>query len=111
MKAITSTLDTRAEQTPHQLAYIFLKDGKNQELSIDYKTLQQESKAIAHTLLSLCSQGDRALLLYPQGLEFITAFLGCLYAFLELIKEDNLESSLDSQLVNFICEYAIASII
>ena len=80
MKAITSILDTRAEQTPNQLAYIFLKDGQNQESSIDYKTLQQESKAIADSLLSLCRQGDRALLLYPQGLEFITAFLGCLYA-------------------------------
>lgn len=80
MKAITSILDTRAEQTPNQLAYIFLKDGQNQESSIDYKTLEQESKAIADSLLSLCRQGDRALLLYLQGLEFITAFLGCLYA-------------------------------
>ncbi|MBI1240912.1 fatty acyl-AMP ligase [Umezakia ovalisporum] len=80
MKTITSILDTRAEHTPNQLAYIFLKDGQNQEICIDYKTLQQESKAIADTLLSLCSEGDRALLLYPQGLEFITAFLGCLYA-------------------------------
>lgn len=68
------------EQTPNQLAYIFLKDGQNQESSIDYKTLEQESKAIADSLLSLCRQGDRALLLYLQGLEFITAFLGCLYA-------------------------------
>ena len=80
MKAITSILDTRAEQTPNQLAYIFLKDGQNQESSIDYKNLEQESKAIADSLLSLCRQGDRALLLYTQGLEFITAFLGCLYA-------------------------------
>jgi acyl-CoA synthetase (AMP-forming)/AMP-acid ligase II len=80
METIISHLDTRAKYTPNQLAYIWLKDGKNQEIQIDYKTLQQQSKAIAFTLQSFCQEGDRALLLYPQGLEFITAFLGCLYA-------------------------------
>ncbi|MDH6098907.1 fatty acyl-AMP ligase [Anabaenopsis sp. FSS-46] len=80
METIISHLDTRAKYTPNQLAYIWLKDGKNQEIQIDYKTLQQQSKAIALTLQSFCQEGDRALLLYPQGLEFITAFLGCLYA-------------------------------
>lgn len=80
VQTIISILDTRAALTPNRLAYIFLKDGKDQEVRIDYKTLQQESKAIAATLQSFCAEGDRALLLYPQGLEFITAFLGCLYA-------------------------------
>ncbi len=80
MDQLITVLDKRAKQTPDQVAYIFLKDGHNQEESINYKTLQDQSRAIAVKLQSFCSEGDRALLLYPQGLEFITAFLGCLSA-------------------------------
>ena len=53
---------------------------KNQEQNITYQQLSQNSKNIAIKLQSLIPQGSRALLLYPQGLEFINAFLGCLYA-------------------------------
>lgn len=80
MDQLITVLDKRAKQTPDQLAYIFLKDGHNKEESINCKTLQDQSRAIAVKLQSFCSKGDRALLLYPQGLEFITAFLGCLSA-------------------------------
>ena len=37
-------------------------------------------RAIAAWLESHNLGGERALLLYPPGLEFITAFFGCLYA-------------------------------
>ncbi|MFN7502418.1 MAG: fatty acyl-AMP ligase, partial [Dolichospermum sp.] len=67
-------------QTPNQLAYIFLKNRENQEQNITYQQLSQNSKNIAIKLQSLIPKGSRALLLYPQGLEFINAFLGCLYA-------------------------------
>ena len=40
--------------------------------------LDQQARAIAAGLQSW--QGERALLLYPSGLEFIKAFFGCLYA-------------------------------
>lgn len=80
MNTIISILNTRAENSPNQLAYIFLKDGKNQEVKIDYKTLREKSIKIAAILQAVCLPGDRALLLYPQGLDFIAAFLGCLYA-------------------------------
>ena len=80
MNKLITILNQRAQQTPNQLAYVFLKDGHNQEESINYQILQNKSRAIAVKLQSFCSEGDRALLLYPQGLEFITAFFGCLYA-------------------------------
>ncbi|GAA1226035.1 fatty acyl-AMP ligase [Streptomyces rhizosphaericus] len=34
---------------------------------------------MAAALLRRCAPGDRALLLYPEGLDFAVAFLGCLY--------------------------------
>lgn len=77
---LISILNERANQTPNQLAYIFLKNRENQEQNITYQQLSQNSKNIAIKLQSLIPEGSRALLLYPQGLEFINTFLGCLYA-------------------------------
>jgi|LakMenEpi03Aug12_release.lakeMendotaPanAssembly.Ray.scaffolds.fasta_scaffold22354_6 acyl-CoA synthetase (AMP-forming)/AMP-acid ligase II/acyl carrier protein len=80
MTNLISILNHRAEQTPEQIAYIFLEDGNKQRQKISYRQLSQNAKSIAACLQALVSQGSRALLLYPQGLDFISAFLGCLYA-------------------------------
>ena len=80
MLNLLSVLDQRASQSPEKLAYIFLKDRENQEQTITYQQLSQISKRIAARLQSLIPPGAIALLLYPQGLEFIAAFLGCLSA-------------------------------
>jgi len=80
MLDLISILNQRASQTPNQLAYIFLKNRENQEQNITYQQLSQNSKNIAIKLQSLIPKGSRALLLYPQGLEFINTFLGCLSA-------------------------------
>jgi acyl-CoA synthetase (AMP-forming)/AMP-acid ligase II len=80
MVNLLSILDQRVSQTPERLAYIFLKDRENQAQTITYQQLSQISQRIAAKLQSLIPPGARALLLYPQGLEFITAFLGCLSA-------------------------------
>jgi len=42
--------------------------------------LDEKARAIAAYLQSQLSVGDRVLLVYPQGLESIAAFFGCLYA-------------------------------
>ncbi|MFK0734780.1 MAG: beta-ketoacyl synthase N-terminal-like domain-containing protein, partial [Gloeotrichia echinulata HAB0833] len=46
--------------------------------TMTYGELDKQARAIASHLQSM--RGKRALLLYPSGLEFITAFFGCLYA-------------------------------
>ncbi|NEO43855.1 MAG: SDR family NAD(P)-dependent oxidoreductase [Moorea sp. SIO4A3] len=63
---------------PNQLAYIFLKNGETQSGSLTYGELDKRARAIASHLQSM--PGERALLLYPSGLKFISAFMGCLYA-------------------------------
>src|SRR5579872_622101 len=70
----------RAQHQPDQRAYIFLSDGEQQESSLTYAELDQRARAIGKTLQSLHASGERALLLYPPGLDYIAAFLGCLYA-------------------------------
>jgi len=47
---------------------------------LSYGELDQRARSVAAVVQQLAKPGDRALLLYPPGLEFITAFFGCLYA-------------------------------
>src|SRR5262249_42731687 len=70
----------RAAIQPEQCAFTFLVDGEAQELSLTYAALDRRARAIAAQLQALTAAGERALLLYPPGLDFIETFLGCLYA-------------------------------
>jgi acyl-CoA synthetase (AMP-forming)/AMP-acid ligase II len=73
-------LSSRSAQTPDQMAYLFLVDGKKETPPLSYSQLERQAKAIAALLQKYQAQGERALLLYPQGSEVIAAFCGCLYA-------------------------------
>ncbi|NER97137.1 MAG: aminotransferase class I/II-fold pyridoxal phosphate-dependent enzyme [Symploca sp. SIO1B1] len=77
---LVKLLSYRAQNQPEQTAYIFLQDGERQEIHISYTELDLQARAIAASLQTRVSVGDRALLLYPSGLEYIAAFFGCLYA-------------------------------
>ncbi len=72
-------LRQRAQNQPEQKAYIFLQNGSTESGSLTYGELDRQAREIATSLQSLMAKGERALLLYPSGLEFITAFFGCLY--------------------------------
>ena len=71
-------LNHRAQSQSENNAYIFLQNGEIESASLTYGQLDAQARTIASCLRAY--QGERALLLYPSGLEFITAFLGCLYA-------------------------------
>ncbi|HVF55927.1 MAG TPA: amino acid adenylation domain-containing protein, partial [Pyrinomonadaceae bacterium] len=77
---LVDLLRLRASSQPEQLAYTFLLDGEKEEANISYGELDRQARAIAASLQPLVSPGDRVLLLYPPGLEYIAAFFGCLYA-------------------------------
>ena len=48
---------------------------------MNYEELDRQSRTIAARLQTLgVAGGERALLFYPPGLEYVAAFLGCLYA-------------------------------
>ena len=68
---------------PHQDLYVFLKDGNVESGRLTYASLDHKARAIAAYLQSQSVQpGQRVLLSYPltEGLVFIAAFFGCLYA-------------------------------
>ncbi len=71
---------TRAAETPRVVAYTFLADGEVEAARVTYAELDRQARGIAAALQELGATGERVLLLFPSGLEFIAAFLGCLYA-------------------------------
>ncbi|MEM9447028.1 MAG: fatty acyl-AMP ligase [Cyanobacteria bacterium P01_E01_bin.6] len=80
LATLVDLLRYRAQLQPDKTAFIFLIDGETQEQRWTYRDLDRRAQEIAALLQSHCRLGDRALLLYPPGLDFIAAFFGCLYA-------------------------------
>ncbi|MGB3642115.1 MAG: fatty acyl-AMP ligase [Rivularia sp. (in: cyanobacteria)] len=70
----------RGQYQPEKTAYTFLQNGEIESASLTYQEVDRRSRTIAAQLQKLGLAGERALLLYPPGLEFIVAFFGCLYA-------------------------------
>ncbi|MDH3717188.1 MAG: AMP-binding protein, partial [Planctomycetota bacterium] len=68
-----------ARHQPSAVAFYFV-DERDRESQVTYAQLDRQARAIAAHLNSLGLQGERALLLYPPGLDFVAAFFGCLYA-------------------------------
>ena len=77
---LVELLKYRARHQSNQTAYSFLQDGETESGSLTYSELDNRARAIAAQLQSLQATGERGLLLFPPGLEFIAAFFGCLYA-------------------------------
>jgi acyl-CoA synthetase (AMP-forming)/AMP-acid ligase II len=78
--SIAEVLRRRAAQAPEALAFRFLLDGEDKSVSITYGNLDEQARAIAAELQLRTSPHDRVLLVYGPGLEFIAAFMGCVYA-------------------------------
>lgn len=76
----TDVLDDKAHRLSNKIAYTFLVNGEVAGESLTFFELRRRALAIAAHLTCLNARGQRAILVYPQGLEFIVAFFGCLYA-------------------------------
>lgn len=77
---LASVLQFRASTNPQQLVYTYLDDSWEEEAVFTAAALDRKARAIAASLQEMGKAGDRALLLYPPGIEFAAAFFGCLYA-------------------------------
>ncbi|MBD2153043.1 fatty acyl-AMP ligase [Leptolyngbya sp. FACHB-16] len=77
---LVDLLRDRAQHQADRLAYTFLQDGETETGRLTYGELDRQARAIATYLQNLNASGSRAILIYSPGLEFITAFFGCLYA-------------------------------
>ncbi len=73
-------LRDRAATVGQKEVFRFLGVSGEQEAALSYQFLHERTLAIAAELQTLAPPGERALLLFPPGLDFISAFFGCLYA-------------------------------
>ncbi|MCA9229860.1 MAG: AMP-binding protein [Planctomycetales bacterium] len=78
-QSLSEMLQQRASAFPHRAAFVY-EDETRQSEQWTYGELDVRSRQIAAWLTDHCNVGDRALLVYPPGLEFAAAFFGCIYA-------------------------------
>ncbi len=80
LNTLLDLLQTRAGENPDRLAYRYIQDNDEDIVTITYGELDRQARAIGAWLESQHASGERALLLYPSGLDYIAAYFGCLYA-------------------------------
>ncbi|MBI1853014.1 MAG: amino acid adenylation domain-containing protein [Planctomycetes bacterium] len=79
-ETLVDVLRWRATRAPDRLALAYLEDGESRESTLTYAELDRRARALAVHLRECVPVGERALLLHPQGLDYVVAFYGCLYA-------------------------------
>jgi acyl-CoA synthetase (AMP-forming)/AMP-acid ligase II/acyl carrier protein len=73
-------LQVRAARSGQREAFRFFTEAATDEARLTYAQLDEQARAVATPLRASCKVGDRALLLYPPGLEFVVGLFGCWYA-------------------------------
>jgi len=77
---LAHALQRRATLTPDRVALRFLADTPEQGVVLSYRDLDLRARTIAAALQAEAESGDRAVLLFPSGPDYVAAFFGCLYA-------------------------------
>src|SRR5437588_807683 len=79
-RTLVEALQRQAAQQRDKIVFTFLHDGEEERGTLTFGQLDRRARLIAIYLRKHTKPGDRALLLYPTGLEYVAAFFGCLYA-------------------------------
>ncbi len=81
--SLPAVLRERASLQPDDIALTFIdydQDWDGVAESLTWSQLYKRASSVAQELARYGSTGDRALILAPQGLDYIVAFLGALQA-------------------------------
>lgn len=80
INSVTELVRSRADSQGDKRIYTFLKNGETEAGHLSFAEVDRASRVVASTLQETTAAGERVLLMYAPGLDFITGFLGCLYA-------------------------------
>ena len=80
MSSLVTHFQKIAAKRKSKTALILLDDCGQETAKITYGELDEKARVVAAMLQSKANLGERVLLIYPSGIESITALLGCLYA-------------------------------
>ena len=80
LRSLVALLARRAAEQANDRAYVFVSDRGTEEASLTFRQLHEAARALAARLTAAAQPGDRAILVFPPGIEFMVAFFGCLMA-------------------------------
>jgi len=74
------SLRFRAQWQKGAPAFAFMKNGDVEVERLTFDSLDERARRIALAARALASPGERIVLVYSPGLDFVSALFGCLYA-------------------------------
>lgn len=77
---LVQLLRWRAEHQAEQAGYTFLADGEGQLKEHTWAQLDRRARAVGAWLQAHAEPGARVLLMFEEGLEYLDALFGCMYA-------------------------------
>jgi acyl-CoA synthetase (AMP-forming)/AMP-acid ligase II len=80
LATMVDLLHYRATEQPGERAYLLLSDRGREEAAITFAELEREARALARRIADRAAPGERALLLFPNGIDCLIAFFACLIA-------------------------------
>jgi len=80
LDSMVALLQWRAKEHPAEPAYIFLNERGGEAAALSFGELEWRSGLLARRIAMSAGPRERALLLFPPGLDFIIAFFACLRA-------------------------------
>lgn len=80
LRSLVALLARRAAEQADDPAYVFVSDRGTEEAALTFRQLRETATALAARLIASAQPGDRAILVFPPGIEFMVAFFGCLMA-------------------------------
>jgi acyl-CoA synthetase (AMP-forming)/AMP-acid ligase II len=78
ISTLVELLEVRASEQSSDLAFVQLSDRGEEIASLTFGELGERARAFAHRLAAEAQAGDRVLLLFMPGIDFIVAFFACL---------------------------------
>ena len=80
LDSMVDLLRHRAAEQADDRAYVFVSERGDEEAVLTFAGLYRRACSVAAQLTERGERGERAILLFPAGLDFIVAFFGCLVA-------------------------------
>ncbi|WP_137821869.1 non-ribosomal peptide synthase/polyketide synthase [Pseudomonas sp. D(2018)] len=77
---LVEALQRRAAAEPERMALRFLTEDQGTGEVLDYRQLDQRARRVAAALQQRAVAGDRAVLLFNSGPDYVASFFACLYA-------------------------------
>lgn len=77
---LVRVLRRHAAERPDRAAFVCVLDGPTDDAILTFAQLDRRARAVAARLGDMGLAGQRVLLAYPHGIDFIIGLFGCLYA-------------------------------